>query len=156
MCIAVSAGLRFRVAVDADVDQYGPVPVHRRTAVPVAADAPPGRRAHHVDVADRARRVHARTVLVPRAGRSERHHQRVHAGFPQIRRVQTVHRVHRVRGAPVRRAAPVPVHILLPANIPQAEQDPPENRTLGHAPRQRSVAEQPVAARQRFHTAGTH
>jgi len=56
--------------MDADTDQHGPAPMHRRTAIPVAADAPPCYRADRSHVADRAGRVHARAVLVPRAGRA--------------------------------------------------------------------------------------
>lgn len=151
--------MRFRAAVDADADQHGPAPVHRRAAVPVAADAPPGHRAHHAHVADRAGRVHARAVLVPRAGgaRGRRRRERVHAGVPQERHVQAVHRVHAVRGVGVVRAAAVAVRLPLPADIPQAEQDAPADRTHRLAPRQGHVAEQPVAAaarQRRLHAAG--
>jgi len=145
--------------MDADTDQHGPAPVHRRAAIPVAADAPPRYRAHGAHVADRAGRVHARAVLVPRAGRAGQHRgQRVHTGVPQERHVQNVHRVHRVRGVAVLHPAAVAVRLPLPENIPQVEQDPTADRALRLAPghrRPHRVAEQPVAARQRFHTAGT-
>lgn len=113
--------MRFRVAVDVDSDQHGPAPVHRGTAVPIAADAPAGRSAHRVHVADRVNRVHARAVLVPRAIRPKQHHKRVHAGVPEKRHVQAVHRVHRVRGVAVLRTAPVPVRLPLSTDIPQTE-----------------------------------
>jgi len=145
----------FRVAVDAHPDQHGPAPVHRHTAVPVAVDAPAGRRAHRVHVANSADGVHARAVLVPRTARRVQRRQRVHAGLPQKRHVQAVRRVHRVRGVAVQRAAPVPVRLPLPADIPQTQQDPPADRAFLLAPSQGRVAEQSVAATQRFHAAGT-
>lgn len=137
--------MRFRAAVDADADQHGPTPVHRRAAVPVAADAQPGRRAHRAHVADRARRVHARAVLVPRAARPGRHGEHMHAGVPQERHVPHVDRVHRVRRVAVVPVAAVAVRLLLPADIPQAEQDAPAHRSVERAPVQGPAAEQPVA-----------
>lgn len=147
--------MRFRAAVDADADQHGPTPVHRGAALPVAAHATPGRRAHHVHVADRAGRVHAGAVLVPRAGRPGRRDQHLHAGVPQERHLPHVGGVHRVRGVAVVRAATVSVRLPLPADIPQAEQDPPADRDVGRAPVEGRVSEQPVAARQRIRAAGS-
>jgi len=151
--------MRFRATVDPDTDQHGPAPMHRRTTIPVAADATPCHRAHRAHVADRAGGVHARAVLVPRAGRDGRHRsQRVHTGVPQERHVQNVHRVHRVRGVAVLHPAAVAVRLPLPEDIPQAEQDPTADRALRVASvhrRPHRVQEQPVTARQRFHTAGT-
>lgn len=151
--------MRFRAAVDVDADQYGPAPVHRRAAVPVAADAPPRHRAHRADVADRAGGVHARAVLVPRAGRTGHvQGQRVHAGVPQERHVPDVDRVHRVRGVAVVHPAAVAVRLPLSTDISQAEQDPAADRALSIAPvarRPHHVAEQPVTARQRNHATGT-
>lgn len=151
--------MRFRATMDADTDQHGPSPVHRRTTVPVTADTPPCHRAHRTHVADRAGGVHARAVLVPRTGRARRHcSQCMHAGVPQERHVQNVHRVHRVRGVAVLHPAAVTVRLPLPEDIPQVEQDPTEDRALGLASvssRTHHFAEQPVTALQRFHTTGT-
>lgn len=74
--------VRFRVAVDADIDQHGPVPVHRRASVPVAIDARPSGRTHGDHLDDRVDVVHARAVLVPRTGRRGRHHIRVYDRVP--------------------------------------------------------------------------
>lgn len=137
--------MRFRAAVDAVADQHGSTPVHRRAAVPVAADAPPGHRAHRVHVADRARRVHARAVLVPRAARPGRRDKHMHAGVPQERHVPHVDGVHLVGRVAVVRAAAVAVRLPLPADIPQAEQDAPAHGTVRRAPVQGHVAEQPAA-----------
>lgn len=128
--------------------------MYRRAAVPIAINPPAGRSAHRVHVAHRARRVHAGAVLVPRAVRPERHHKHMHAGVPQERHVPHVDRVHRVRGVAVVRAAAVSVRLPLPADIPQAEQDPPAHRTVLLVPDQGRVAEQPVAAQQRGHATG--
>lgn len=113
--------MRFRVAVDVDSDQHGPAPVHRSTAVPIAADAPTGCSAHRVHVADRLNGVHACAILVPRAIRPRQHHKRVHTGIPEKRHVQAVHRVHRVRGVAVLRTATVAVRLSLSTDIPQTE-----------------------------------
>jgi len=150
--------LRFRAAVDVDADQHGPVSVHRRAAVPIAANAPPCRRAHRAHVADRTGGVHASTVLVPRAGRDGPHSgESVHAGVPQERHFQNVHRVHRVRSILVLHPTAVAIRLPLPEDISQVEQDPTENRELGlptiHR-RPHCVAEQSVVAHQRFHTTG--
>lgn len=83
----------------------------------------------------------------------------MHTGVPQERHVQNVHRVHRVRGVTVLHPTAVVVRLPLPENIPQVEQDPTADRALRLAPvhrRPHRVAEQPVTARQRFHTAGTY
>lgn len=61
--------MRFRVAMDADTDQHGQAPVHRRATVQIATDAQAGRRAHRTHVAHRADRVPARAVMVPRTDR---------------------------------------------------------------------------------------
>lgn len=144
--------MRIRAAVDADVDQHGPVPVHRGPSVQVAADAWPGRRAHRAHVADRADGVHAGTVLVPRAAGQGRQHIRVHDRVPQERLLSAVHRVHAVRGVAVVHTAHDAVRVSLPADIPQAEQDPPADRALRHAP----VQSQPVVAHPRFHATGAY
>jgi len=146
--------------MDADTDQHGPAPMHRRTTIPVAADTAPCHRAHRAHVADRAGGVHARAVLVPRAGRFGRPHrsQRMHASVPQERHVQNVHRVHRVRGVAVLHPTAVAVRLPLSEDIPQVKQDPTADRTLRLASvhrRPHRVAKQPVTARQRFHTTGT-
>jgi len=146
--------------VDADADQHGPASVHRRAAVPIAADASPCHRTHRAHVADRAGGVHASAVLVPRAGRDGRHSgERVHAGVPQERHVQNVHRVYRVRGILVLHPTAVAIRLPLPEDISQVEQDPTADRALGLASvhrRPHCVAEQSVAAHQRFHTTGTY
>lgn len=126
--------MRLRVAVDADVDQHGPTPVHRGAAVPVPVDTSTGVHVNGAHVADRADGVPARRILVSRATRPERHHPGVHAGVPQERHVPAVHRVHRVRGVAVLRAAAIHVRVPLPADIPQAEQDAAEDRTVHVAP----------------------
>jgi len=146
--------------VDADADQHGPASVHRRAAVPIAADASPCHRAHRAHVADRIGGVHASAVLVPRTGRHGRHSgERVHAGVSQERHFQNVHRVHRVRGILVLHPTAVAIRLPLPENISQVEQDPTADRALGLASvkrRPHCVAEQSVAAHQRFHTTGTY
>lgn len=147
--------MRFRVALDADTDQHGQAPVYRRAAVQIATDTQTGRRAHRAHVVHRADCVPARSVLVPRTDCRERHQAHMHAGVPQKRHVQAVHRVYRFRGVAVMRSATVAVRLPLSADIPQAEPDPPADRAICHAPFKGHVAEQPVAARQRRSSTGT-
>lgn len=79
----------------------------------------------------------------------------MHAGVSQKRHVQAVHLVYDYRRVAVVRAAPDAVRLPLSADIPQAEPDPPADRTVRHAPCQDHVAEQPVADRQRRGSTGT-
>lgn len=83
----------------------------------------------------------------------------MHAGVPQERHVQNVHRVHRVRSFSVLHPTAVAVRLPLPEDIPQVKQNPTADRafrlTSVHR-RPHYVAEQPVTTRKRFHTAGTY
>lgn len=77
--------VRFRVTVDADVNQHGPTSLHRRATLPVTSNAQESRRTYRVHLDDRVGRVHARSVLVPQADCSKRRQleKYLHAGVSE-------------------------------------------------------------------------